>query len=63
MERLLITATHNPQDYYEGIEPWDLRYKRVLMPEQMIEAVMFASKCCKEGYTVIITLDRGEEDG
>lgn len=63
MARLVITATANPQDYYEGAEPRDLRIRRVLLPDQMAEAVKFAETCCREGYAVIITLYRGEEDG
>ena len=46
-----IVATHNPQDFFEGIEPEDLPEYYEATNENLTEIV---SKCIKSGYTVII---------
>ena len=46
-----IIATHNPQDFFEGIEPEDLPEYYEATNENLTEIV---SKCIKSGYTVII---------
>lgn len=46
-----IIATHNPQDFFEGIEPEDLPEYYEATNENLIEIV---SKCIDGGYTVII---------
>jgi hypothetical protein len=46
-----IIATHNPQDFFEGIEPEDLPEYYEATNENLIEII---SKCIDDGYTVII---------
>ena len=46
-----ITATHNPQDFFEGIESEDLIECYEATNENLTEIV---SKCIDGGYTVII---------
>lgn len=46
-----IIATHNPQDFFEGIEPEDLPEHYETTNENLTEIV---SKCIDGGYTVII---------
>jgi hypothetical protein len=46
-----IIATHNPQDFFEGIEPEDLPEYYEATGENLTEIV---SKCVNGGYTVII---------
>ncbi len=46
-----IIATHNPQDFFEGIEPEDLPEFYEATDENLAEIV---SKCIDGGYTVII---------
>ena len=46
-----IIATHNPQDFFEGIEPENLPEYYEATNENLIEIV---SKCIDGGYTVII---------
>lgn len=46
-----IIATHNPQDFFEGIEPEDLPEHYEVTGENSTEIV---SKCVNGGYTVII---------
>ena len=44
-------ATHNPQDFFNGIEPENLPEYYEATNENLIEVV---SKCIDGGYTVII---------
>ena len=46
-----IIATHNPQDFFEGIEPEDLPEYYEATDEILAD---IASKCIEGGYTVII---------
>lgn len=46
-----IIATHNPQDFFEGIEPEDLPKYYEATNENLSEIV---SKCINGGYVVII---------
>ena len=46
-----VIATHNPQDFFEGIEPEDLPECYEAADENLTEIV---SKCIDGGYTVII---------
>lgn len=46
-----IIVTHNPQDFFEGIEPEDLPEYYETTNENLTETV---SKCIDGGYTVII---------
>ena len=46
-----IIATHNPQFFFEGIEPVDLPEYYEATNENLTEIV---SKCINGGYTVII---------
>ena len=46
-----IIATHNPQDFFEGLEPEDLPEYYEATNENLTEIV---SKCVNGGYTVII---------
>lgn len=57
-----LTATANPQEYFEGAEPKDLRICVQYSIKQFAQAVKFAEQCCLEGYTVILTWER-DPDG
>ena len=46
-----IIATHNPQDFFNGIEPEDLPEYYEATNENLTEIVL---KCIEGGYTVII---------
>ena len=46
-----IIATHNPQEFFEGIEPEDLPEYYEATNENLTKIV---SKCIDGGYTVII---------
>ena len=46
-----IIATHNPQDFFEGIEPEDLPEYYEATDENLTDIV---SSCIKCGYTVIV---------
>lgn len=46
-----IIATHNPQDFFEGIEPENLPEYYEATDENLNDIV---SNCIKGGYTVII---------
>lgn len=46
-----IIATHNPQDFFEGIEPEDLPHYYEASDDNLTNIV---SKCINGGYTVII---------
>ena len=46
-----IIATHNPQDFFDGIEPEGLPEYYEATNENLTEIV---SKCIKGGYVVII---------
>ena len=46
-----IIATHNPQDFFEGIEPEDLTEYYEATNENISEII---SKCIEGGYVVII---------
>ena len=46
-----IIATHNPQDFFEGIEPEDLPEYYEATNENLTDIV---SKCIEGGYVVII---------
>jgi hypothetical protein len=46
-----IIATHNPQDFFEGIEPVYLPEYYEATDENLTEIV---SKCIDGGYTVIV---------
>ena len=46
-----IIAIHNPQDFFEGIEPENLPEYYEALNENLTEIV---SNCIKGGYTVII---------
>ena len=48
-----IIATHNPQDFFEGIEPENLPEYYEASNENLIDIV---SNCVNGGYTVIIYL-------
>lgn len=62
MAHIKLTATANPQDYFEGTEPKDLRIYVQYSMNQFPQAVKFAERCCLEGYTVLLTMER-DPDG
>lgn len=63
MAFIKLTATANPQDYFEGGDAADLRVERIYNADDFQEAVRFAERCCLDGYTVILTYERGEVSG
>lgn len=46
-----VIATHNPQDFFEGIEPKDLPEYYEATNENLADVV---SKCINDGYVVIV---------
>jgi len=50
-----LVATANPQDYYTGGEPEDLRVTRVF--NTLADAMEWEEHYAREGYTVCVTFE------